>query len=114
MPAGKAVGLYIHADGVMVLGTGRIAAAGGEEQTPAYNKLQTGDYIYAVNGRKVVTIRDVSRLVQKNGAKQMILSVKRDSGRIQVKLTPAGRRMEATRSACGSERTPRGSGRSPL
>ena len=90
MPAGKAVGLYIHADGVMVLGTGRIAAAGGEEQTPAYNKLQTGDYIYAVNGRKVVTIRDVSRLVQKNGAKQMILSVKRDSGRIQVKLTPGG------------------------
>lgn len=88
MPAGRAVGLYIHADGVMVLGTGRIAAAGGEEQTPAYNKLQTGDYIYAVNGRKVVTIRDVSRLVQKNGAKQMILSVKRDSGRIQVKLTP--------------------------
>ena len=29
MPAGRAVGLYIHADGVMVLGTGRIAAEGG-------------------------------------------------------------------------------------
>lgn len=88
MPVGRAVGLYIHADGVMVLGTGRIAAAGGNEKMPAYKKLRTGDYIYEVNGTPVVTIQDISRLIRESGNKQVVLGVLRDSNRIKVRITP--------------------------
>lgn len=88
MPVGKAVGLYIHSDGLLVLGTGKIPVSKGNEKMPSYNKLQTGDYIYEVNGQPVVTIQDVSRVIQKNGAGKVILSVKRDSEKIKIKLSP--------------------------
>ena len=88
MPVGNAVGLYIHSDGLMVLGTGKIPVSKGNEKMPSYNKLQTGDYIYEVNGQPVVTIQDVSKAIQKNGAEKVILGVKRDSAKIKIKISP--------------------------
>lgn len=88
MPVGKAVGLYIHSDGLMVLGTGKIPVSKGNDKMPSYNKLQTGDYIYEVNGQPVVTIQDVSKAIQKNGAENVVLSVKRDSAKIKIKISP--------------------------
>lgn len=88
MPVGSSVGLYIHADGVMVLGTGKVQDQSGMTQTPCYEILQTGDYIYEVNGKSVATIQDVSSLIQKNGANKLVLSVNRGSNRIKVKINP--------------------------
>lgn len=88
MPVGRAVGLYIHADGVMVLGTGKVEAEDGTVKQPAYEVLQTGDYIQAVNREKVYTIQDISSLIQKNGNKKLILSVNRGKNQIKVKLNP--------------------------
>ncbi len=88
MPVGKAVGLYIHADGVMVLGTGKVSGDDGMEHQPSYGILQSGDYIYKVNNVDVKTIEDVSRQIQKNGQKQVILEVNREGNRIRVKITP--------------------------
>lgn len=88
MPVGKAVGLYVHADGVMVLGTGKVSGKDGMERQPAYEVLQTGDYIYAVNGEQVVSIQDISTLIQKNGQKKLILGVNRGRNKIKVKITP--------------------------
>lgn len=88
MPVGKAVGLYIHADGVMVLGTGKVLGEDGVERQPAYGILQSGDYIYKVNGEDVRTIEDVSQQIQKSGQEQVILEVNREGNKIQVKVTP--------------------------
>lgn len=88
MPVGRAVGLYIHSDGLMVLGTGKIPVTRGNEKMPSYNKLQTGDYIYEINGQPVVTIQDVTKLLQKNGTGKVVLSVKRDSAKIKVRISP--------------------------
>ena len=88
MPVGKAVGLYIHAKGVMVLGTGKVSGTQGETETPAYHVLQSGDYIRQVNGKRVNTIKEVSELIQNNGEKQMILGVVRGDNYIQVKIKP--------------------------
>ncbi len=88
MPIGSAVGLYIHADGVMVLGTGKVSGEDGIEKQPSYEILQSGDYIYKVNGVEVRTIEDVSQQIQKNGAEQIILDVNREGNNIQVKITP--------------------------
>lgn len=88
MPVGSAVGLYVHADGVMVLGTGKVSGKNGATYTPSYDILQTGDYIYEVNGTSVLTIQDIIRLIQKNGAGRLVLSVNRGSRQIKVKLKP--------------------------
>lgn len=88
MPVGNAVGLYIHADGVMVLGTGKVSGKDGMEKTPSYEVLQTGDYIYEVNSEPVTTIQDISSKIQKNGAKKLVLSVNRGSNKIKVKISP--------------------------
>lgn len=88
MPVGRAVGLYIHSDGVMVLGTGKVSEKNGSTATPAYKILQTGDYIEEINGTAVYTIQEISDLIQKNGAKRIVLGVNRGSNHIQVKLTP--------------------------
>lgn len=88
MPVGSAVGLYIHADGMMVLGTGKVSGKDGVERAPSYEILQTGDYIYEVNGQTVATIQDVSNCIQKNGAKKLVLGVVRGSNRIKVRVLP--------------------------
>ena len=44
--------------------------------------------MYEVNGQPGVTSQDVSRVIQKNGAGKVILSVKRDSEKIKIKLSP--------------------------
>jgi stage IV sporulation protein B len=88
MPVGRAVGLYIHADGVMVLGTGKVTGKDGVSHTPSYKILQTGDYISEVNGQKVTTIQEISSLVRENGNKSMVLGVNRNSNHIRVKVTP--------------------------
>lgn len=88
MPVGNAVGLYIHADGVMVLGTGKVSGEDGMEKQPSYEILQSGDYIYKVNGVEVRTIEDVSRQIQKSGTEQIILDVNREGNNIRVKISP--------------------------
>jgi stage IV sporulation protein B len=88
MPVGCAVGLYVHADGVMVLGTGKVTGKNGLTYTPSYEILQTGDYICEVNGHKVASIQDISSLIQENGGKKVVLLVNRNSNEIKVKVTP--------------------------
>ena len=88
MPVGNAVGLYIHADGVMVLGTGKVSGEDGMEKQPSYEILQSGDYIYKVNGVEVRTIEDVSQQIQKSGTEQVILDVNREGNNIRVKISP--------------------------
>jgi stage IV sporulation protein B len=88
MPVGSAVGLYIHADGVLVLGTGKVVGKDGVSSAPSYKILQTGDYISEVDGQKVTTIQEISDLVRKKGHHQMILGVYRNSNHIEVKITP--------------------------
>lgn len=88
MPVGNAVGLYIHADGVMVLGTGKVSGEDGMEKQPSYEILQSGDYIYRVNGVEVRTIEDVSQQIQKSGTEQIILDVNREGNNIRVKISP--------------------------
>lgn len=88
MPSGKAVGLYINADGVMVLGTSEIEGKDGVSYEPAKNVLQSGDYIYKVNGKAVTDIEQVSDALQKTNGKNVTLKLRRGKNEIDVKLKP--------------------------
>ena len=50
---GEAIGIYVKTDGILVLGTAKIADAWGNECSPAQNLVQSGDYIVSVNGETV-------------------------------------------------------------
>lgn len=88
MPSGKAVGMYICADGVMVLGTSEVESADGTLSAPSDNILQSGDYIYEVGGTDVNNINDVIELIQENTDTSLMLSVKRGKNIINVKVKP--------------------------
>lgn len=86
MPSGRAVGLYINSDGVMVLGTSEITGKDGFSYEPAANILKAGDYIYRVNSQEVQNIEDVIRAVQDNGKGRVTIYLRRNNNNIKVKV----------------------------
>lgn len=86
MPSGKAVGLYIQSNGVMVLGTSKIQGKDGFSYEPAKDILQPGDIIREVEKTKVGTIDEVIEVLQKKPDKRVTLEVLRGETSIQVKL----------------------------
>lgn len=86
MPSGRAVGLYINSDGIMVLGTSEITGKDGLSHEPAANILKAGDYIYKINGTSVEDIDDVAEAIQQNGRGRVTVYLNRDGNNIKVKV----------------------------
>lgn len=86
MPSGRAVGLYIQSDGVMVLGTAKVQGKDGMSYEPAKDILQPGDTIYRVEGKSVKNIDEVVDAIDSSGKKKILLGVKRNGNTIQVKV----------------------------
>ena len=87
IPGGIPVGIYLETDGVYVVGTGEVDAADGLVCEPAYPAIQTGDYILAVNGRRIRTKDELIECVQACGTDIMILKVLRGEDVIQVRIS---------------------------
>ena len=88
IPCGSPIGIYLKSNGIMVIGTGRIQMEDGQETEPAYGLLESGDYIEAING---TPLRDKEALITElnhNGAKEAILTVRREGGAVEVRINP--------------------------
>lgn len=88
IPCGSPIGIYLKSNGIMVIGTGRIQMEDGQEIEPAYGLLESGDYIEAING---TPLRDKEALITElnhNGAKEAILTVRREGGAVEVRMNP--------------------------
>lgn len=59
IPMGKAIGVDMRTDGVLVLGLGEVTDAEGNHVTPARNQLFSGDRIYSLNGENIRVKEDV-------------------------------------------------------
>lgn len=86
IPGGIPIGIYLETEGVYVVGTGEVEAADGLLYEPAYQVVQSGDYILAVNGRQVQDKDDLITCVQDNQSEMMILKLLRNKEVIQVRL----------------------------
>lgn len=86
MPSGKAVGLYIQSNGIMVLGTSQIDGKDGFSYEPAKDILQPGDTILQVEHENVGTIDQVVEALQKNSSKKVTLGIARGKNNLQIKL----------------------------
>lgn len=88
VPSGQPVGIYMKSDGLMVIGTGEVKAAGGEVLEPADGVLKSGDYIEAINGVPAVDKTDMIDAVNESGEEPMTLNVRRDGTEMKVQMTP--------------------------
>lgn len=88
MPSGRAVGLYINSDGIMVLGTSEIVGKDGRGYEPAANILKAGDYIYRINDKAVDDIDSVIEALQENETGKVTVYLKRNGNNLKVKIDP--------------------------
>ena len=88
IPCGIPIGISVETDGILVLGNNRITGYDGLNYEPAHNKLKTGDYIIAVNNKKIMHKEDLIDEIQKSEGKDIILQVRRNGEIITVSITP--------------------------
>lgn len=88
IPCGTPIGIYVETDGILVLGNGRITGEDGLNYEPINNRLKSGDYILAINGKPVSDKNELIKEIQKSGGKDINLLVRRNEENITVKVTP--------------------------
>ena len=86
IPGGIPIGIYLETEGVYVVGTGEVEAADGLNYEPAYQIVQAGDYILAVNGRQIHDKDELIDCVQANKSEIMILKLLRNGQVIKVRV----------------------------
>ncbi|MEL4860968.1 SpoIVB peptidase [Pseudoflavonifractor phocaeensis] len=84
VPVGRAVGIKLFSDGVMVVGFSQIPAAGGNA-TPAKScGLKEGDIITHINAAEVDTIEEVQEQLAQVGGQAMSIRALRNGHALQV------------------------------
>ncbi len=88
IPGGEPIGIYVKTDGLLVLGTGKIAGEDGFYYEPALNIINTGDYIESLDGKMINTISDLTQEIQQIKNEEITVGIRRKGEQIQVKLKP--------------------------
>jgi stage IV sporulation protein B len=86
IPGGYPIGIYLETEGVYVVGTSPVKSADGLTYEPAGEAVQTGDYILAVNGKKIEDKEELVSCIRANQSETMILKILRKDEEIQVRL----------------------------
>lgn len=86
--SGVPIGIYVKTEGILVLGLQQVEGKNGKIISPASCKIKAGDYILELNGQKITGKQQFIRLLQKNGAQEAVLTIKRKSKRLKVKVQP--------------------------
>lgn len=89
MPVGAAIGIHIQAKGLMVLEVEELTDENGNKTSPASDILKEGDYILAVNGKKVETTEAMIAQVNASSGEIVTLTVERGEKQMECKITPA-------------------------
>lgn len=89
IPCGQPIGIYLKSDGVLVIGTGKIIDANGNEQDPAYGIVKSGDYLTAVDGNPLDHKEELVAYMKESKGETVVLSLRRNHEMISVKVVPA-------------------------
>lgn len=88
VPLGKAVGIKIFSDGVVVTGLSEVNTDAGAVSPGRNGGLKAGDVITHINGQEVNTIEGVQTLLSQQQGQPLILQVKRDGQSAQLTIQP--------------------------
>ena len=84
-PGGQAVGVALHTDGLLVVGTSDLTGV----RSPARQAgLKPGDLITQANGKALTSTEELTSLVAELGEKPIQLSVMRGEAALSLSLTP--------------------------
>lgn len=89
IPVGRAVGIKLFSDGVVVVGTSDIATEKGSVNPAKACGLKEGDIITHINSTEVDTIEEVSALLQELEGEAMSIRAIRDDKQVQLTATAA-------------------------
>ncbi|MBQ6835241.1 MAG: SpoIVB peptidase, partial [Lachnospiraceae bacterium] len=88
VPCGTPIGIYLRANGVMVIGTGEIVSDAGNAVEPAFGILKSGDYIETINGQELDDKEDLIAAVNACGGEAVHMEVRRNGEVIDVEVNP--------------------------
>jgi stage IV sporulation protein B len=89
IPVGVPVGIYMEAEGILVIGVGEFQGQDGQELSPAKHILQSGDYIRKLNGVEVSTKEEFINGIEQSGGKAQVVTVERQGELIDLQVKPA-------------------------
>ena len=84
---GSPFGMKLYTEGVLVIELTEVDTANGLKKPAESAGLKLGDYIISVDGKKVTTNEDLSRIVEQSGGKKMNFSVLREKQKIRINVT---------------------------
>ena len=89
IPLGKAVGIKLFSDGVLVVGLSSVETQTGACSPGKDCGLKTGDIITHVNGNEVDTIEEVQSLVREQAGEPLTIQAVRGQRQLQLTVEPA-------------------------
>ena len=87
IPVGQPIGIYVKTQGVLVVDTGSFEI-GGNKYAPSEYKLQSGDYLTAMDGVAISDKRQIKDYVENGGGADIVFQVSRHDELISVKIKP--------------------------
>lgn len=89
IPCGKAVGVKIDVDGIMVLGFSEVRTAEGKKVCPAKDAgLKAGDIIIRMNGKETPTVEDLTLMAENGGGEALQIDYRRGQEEKSTELYP--------------------------
>lgn len=88
---GQSIGVVLHADGVLVVGSSAIATEAGNLVDPAKEAgIEVGDIILEINHTKVKTDMDVAEIIDRLGSGEQVAEVlvKRENETLMISVKP--------------------------
>ncbi len=89
MPSGETIGIYVKADGIMVVDIGTVTTDKGETVSPCYGLLKSGDYIVGVNGTSIEDKKSLIDMVSNCDGETINIEIIRDDITQNVSIVPA-------------------------
>ena len=87
-PVGKPIGIYVKTQGVLVVDTGSFEGVGGDRCAPSEYKLQSGDYLTAMDGFAISDKKQIKEYIENGNGQEIVFQVSRKDELIQVKVKP--------------------------
>lgn len=86
IPGGMPIGIYMKADGILVLGTDYIEGIDGKKCNPASEVVKAGDYIIQINGTETNSKTQLLNEVKRLNSAEVVLKLRRNGNEIETKL----------------------------
>src|SRR5690606_20618006 len=90
VPGGQSIGVKLNTLGVLVVGHHQVQSVEGKLSPGEQAGIKVGDIITKINGKKIKSLSDVAKFVQKAGenGEPLTLEIFRDNKKIETKLKP--------------------------